>query len=247
MSGETEGGLLVPEAVSRFFRAKKNKLGWSWLAVWRREHQHAFTVAKVGRLDLLAEIRAEVDRSLEEGLPFEQFQESIEPTLAKHGWLGHQTLADGTVVELGTPRRLKIIYDTNMRAARAAGQWHRIEAAKRSHPYLRYSLGPSHNHRDAHVKFDGLVLPVDDPFWKTHMPPNGWGCKCRVRQVSEREAQRLGGVSKPPQLKKIPWHNQRTGKTELVPEGLSPGFDYNPGQSRSGKLLEILHNKQSTI
>ena len=39
----------------------------------------------------------------------------------------------------------------------------------------------------------GTLLPVDDPWWQTHYPPNGWGCKCWVRQVSRREAERLGG------------------------------------------------------
>ena len=54
-------------------------------------------------------------------------------------------------VELGSPRRLKTIYSTNMRTARAAGQWERIQRTKATHPYLLYELGPSGEHRPEHV------------------------------------------------------------------------------------------------
>lgn len=29
-----------------------------------------------------------------------------------------------------------------------------------------------------------LTLRHDHPFWDTHFPPNGWGCKCRVVAVA---------------------------------------------------------------
>jgi len=39
---------------------------------------------------------------------------------------------------------------------------------------------------------DGLVLPVHSPFRDNWMPPNGRACKCGVRPVTRREAERRG-------------------------------------------------------
>ncbi len=67
----------------------------------------------------------------------------------------------------------------------------RIQRTKSGLPYLLYQLGPAREHRPEHMAWHGLLLPVDDPFWHTHLPLNGWGCKCRVRQVSRAEHRRL--------------------------------------------------------
>ncbi len=32
------------------------------------------------------------------------------------------------------------------------------------------------------------------------MPPNGWGCKCYVTQITKNQAEKLGGVSKAEKL-----------------------------------------------
>lgn len=161
-------------------------------------------------------------------------------------------------MQLGSPRRLRVIYETNLRTARAAGQWERIQDAKDALPYLLYTLGPSREHRPEHVKWHGTLLPADDPWWNDHMPPNGWGCKCRVRPVSQREYARLQdtGVQAPPTAETqlpggsrtaakvpvqttappsptVPWENTRTGETIQVPVGIDPGWDYNPGARRA--------------
>jgi hypothetical protein len=30
---------------------------------------------------------------------------------------------------------------------------------------------------------NGITLPIDDPFWDSYYPPNGWNCRCTVVQV----------------------------------------------------------------
>lgn len=194
-----------PKEALEWFRAKGLKIGFDWRDVWREEHAAAFTVAKIMRLDLLADVRAEVDRALAEGLTFRDFQKRLAPMLQEKGWWGVQDMADpqtGEVrqVQLGSPRRLRVIYDTNLRTARAAGQWARIQKTREGLPYLLYTVGPSREHRPEHLSWHGTLLPVDDPWWKTHFVPNGWGCKCRIRQISRREYERLkeSGVPAPP-------------------------------------------------
>ncbi|WP_201746357.1 phage minor head protein [Veronia nyctiphanis] len=222
----------VPEEALAYLRAKGYRLAWHYDEVWREEHTKAFMVAKAMTQDLLIDIRHGVDKALAQGKTFARFKAELEPMLAKRGWLGRALMPDGSVVELGTPRRLKLIYDTNLRTSRATGQWARITRNKAVLPYLRYGLGPSKEHRHQHTLWEGLILPVDHPFWDTHMPPNGFGCRCRVRQLTREEVERRGGPSDAPKVTQTEWTNKRTGETMMVTEGLDPGWDYNPGKAR---------------
>jgi len=235
-SKTTFPGVPPLEAI-RYFRAKGVKPGFNYLDVWKEEHRHAWTVAKAMTVDVLDSIRVEVDTALTEGKTFASFKKEITPTLQKLGWWGEKEMIDpvtgeARVVQLGSPHRLKTIYDTNMRVARSAGQWERIQRTKKSHPYLVYGNGPSRNHRPEHVAWAGTILPADDPWWDTHFTPNGFGCKCFTRQISAREAGRLGGATDRPSSRLVEWVNERTGKTSKAPVGIDPGWDYNPGKDR---------------
>ena len=242
----------VPQEALDYFRHKGLQPGFDYRDVWRQEHAAAFTVAKATQLDVLQSIRDEVEKAIENGTTLAQFQKDLTPTLQKLGWWGRQQMRDpltGETIEaqLGSPRRLKTIYRANLRTAYAAGQYQRAQRTKRALPYFRYSLGPSKDHRDEHVAIDGTILPVDHDFWSTHMPPNGWGCKCRVRQVSQVEMDRRGWqVSDAPQVKHRQWVNTRTGEIELVPEGIDPGWDTNPGLTRLESVNNLLVGKLET-
>jgi len=232
-----------PREALEHFRSKGWKIGFDYRDVWRSEHAGVFTVAKAMQLDILRDIRNAVDEALARGKTLRQFKKELEPVLGKRGWLGKVRQPDGSTVELGTPRRLKIIYDTNMRTARAAGQWERIERNRDAIPYLMYDLGPSKEHRLQHVEWEGLILSVDDPFWDTHVPPNGWGCRCRVRRMTKRDIDKRGGLSKAPEIETTPWENKRTGQIQDIPKGIDPGWDYNPGKVRLGKAREFAQDK----
>jgi hypothetical protein len=237
-----------PAEALRYLRNKGWKPGFDYRDVWREEHASAFTVAKAMSLDVLGSIRDQVTRALEEGHTLPQFKKDLQPTLEKLGWWGVMPRVDPKTgetadVQLGSPRRLETIYNANLRTARAAGQWDRIEQTKDSHPYLLYELGPSKEHRPEHVAWAGTLLPVDHPWWNTHMTPNGWGCKCRVRQVSRPEAARLGGETPAPPIVYRDWVNKRTGQVEQVPVGIDPGWDTNPGKLRKEAVDRVLSQK----
>ena len=61
-------------------------------------------------------------------------------------------------------------------------------------------MGPSRQHRPEHLAWRGTLLPVDDPWWQTHFTPNGCGCKCRIRPVTQYEYKKLlkTGTQTPP-------------------------------------------------
>ncbi len=54
--------------------------------------------------------------------------------------------------------------------------------------------------------------------------PNGWGCKCTIRQVSRGEYAQLAAQgtihTEAPEIRTVRWVNKRTGEEEDVPEGM---------------------------
>jgi hypothetical protein len=236
----------------RYFREKKLKPSFSYKDVWGEEHANAFTVAKSAGFDVLADVRAAVDAAIADGETFESFKAKLEPTLRAKGWWGRKVVIDPKtqekiVAQLGSPRRLKVIYESNLRAARAAGQWERAQRTKRGLPYFLYGLGPSENHRPHHESKKGLVLPVDHPFWDAWYPPNGWGCKCWLRQITRREAERLGGVSGDPDVENYEFFNGRRGTTEHIPVGIDPGWHTSPGKGRARFLAKELGERVAAL
>ena len=78
---------------------------------------------------------------------------------------------------------LRTEYVHTVRSARAAQQWHQLQADKDLYPYLEYMPSTAAEPRGEHQKLYGVIKPVDDPFWDTWLPPNDWGCRCSVQQV----------------------------------------------------------------
>lgn len=236
-----------PPEVTRYFEGRSLRPSFSFRDVEPQEHAVSFAVAKAMQLDVLSAIKGELDRASAEGLTYAQFQKALTPRLKALGWWGEKDVTDPATGEtvkarLGSPRRLRTIYRSNMRAARAAGQWDRIERTKRALPYLVYLLGPSRRHRVEHEAKSGLVFPVDHSFWDRWFPPNGWGCKCHVRQVSRSEAEDIG-ISEEPTIEMRRFENKRTGEVRDVPRGLDPAWDRNPGKFRAENAARHLAAK----
>ncbi len=246
-----------PAEALRFFRNKGLRPSFNHRDVWREEHAIAFTVAKATQVDVLQSIREEVDRALAEGITLEEFRKNLTPRLQAQGWWGRKNMTDpktGEIVnaQLGSPRRLRTIYQANLRSARAAGQWERAERTKKALPFLKYELGPAEHHRPSHAEVANkpTILPVDHPFWDTWMPPNDWGCVCRVRQITRFEADELGGESEPPQFREKVFKNKRTGATARVPwdseadaPAVSPEWSTNPGKLRVENVKKMIAGK----
>ena len=235
-----------PDAAVQWLREKGYSLDFDWRDIWQEQHASAFSVAKATQLDLLADIRAAVDKALANGQTMRQFRKELEPILIERGWWGRKKQVDPKTgeevdVQLGSPRRLRTIYQTNLRMAHAAGRWEQIERTAAARPYLRYVAIDDGRTRDEHLAWNGIVLPWDDEWWKTHYPPNGWGCRCKVQQLSARDLERFGfSVSKRPPSQMTMWRNERApeGKQFVsVPKGIDPGFAYNVGLAPRGSQV----------
>ena len=243
----------APQEAIDYLRGKGVSRGFSFRDVWRQEHQHAFTVAKMMDGALLADVQESLVKAQREGIPYAQWAKEMEDLMSRRGWWGKKTVTDPVtgeqVVEaqLGSSRRLQTIWRVNMRQASQVGVWERAQRSQ-SHPYLIYRVGPSKEHRQQHLTWDGTLLTKDDPWWSIANPSNGWGCKCFSRAVSAAQHRRYvrDGIAAPvqgdgapgkkavqttaPTLRPIEYENPRTGQRFTGYAGISEGFEYNPGE-----------------
>jgi hypothetical protein len=248
---------VIPKEALAYLKNKNLNPAFSYKDVWHEEHAAAFTVAKAVQLDVLSDLHTAIIDAMEKGQSFESFKKNIKPVLQQKGWWGKKEMTDpltGKTVNarLGSDRRLKTIYQVNMRSAFQKGQYDRTMTSD-LHPYLMYRIGPSARHRKEHESWDGLILPKEDPFWDSHFPPNGWGCKCYTRAVTEARKQRYesGGIpaapnldgtgggnipakTRAPPVKYKTYFNERKGTVERVPEGVDPAFNWNQGKADRG-------------
>lgn len=230
---------LPPKEAVEWFRKKGYAIGFSWRDVWKEEHAVAFTVAKAMRIDILEDIRAATDKAISKGIAFGEFKKQLAPVLQAKGWWGRKDIVDPQdgktkPATLGSNRRLRTIYDTNMRMAHSAGRWERIERLKDRRPYLRYIAIQDERTRQTHRTWHDTVLPADHAFWDTHYPPNGWRCRCTVQQLSDADLKRFGHKlsKRAPDLGTRQILDRRQGEIHDVPRGIDLGFDYNVGKAR---------------
>lgn len=258
----------VPEEVTRYFDGKSLSPAFSWADVWAEEHAYKFTVAKAVELDVLNAFRSTISEAVGKGVGYRDWKPLIEKELTRLGWWGPRMVTDPTgqqpdrMVNFSSDRRLKTTFWANMNSARAAGQWERAQRSKRALPYVLYVRTTSGDPRPEHLTWAGLILPIDDPFWSTHWPPNGWQCKCQVRMISAREREQLLGttrvIGKDPEGRDISirftneapdlgpdieFRNRRTGEVAVVPPGIDPGWQTNPGLARASTLIRNLETK----
>lgn len=228
---------LPPEQAIAFLDSKGYRTSIDWTDTFNEEHDASFTVAKIAKVDLLRDIHVSLLDAMAEGKPFEAWRAELEPVLRAKGWLGkvvdEELTGTSQPVFVG-PRRLRTIYDTNIRMARSVGLWRRIQANKEALPFLRYSAVLDRRTRPQHRAWHEIILPVDHPFWLTHFPPNGWNCRCTVIQLSQRDLDRRGWkvTLDPPTIDLVPFRRKGGSTVYEVPRGIDPGFGYNAGVAR---------------
>jgi len=218
-----------------FFLGKVNIPTEKWNDLFLDAHSRGFMIAGAMKGELLADLREAVDQVITQGLTIADFRKSWDRIVADHGWsyVG------------GRNWRTRVVYETNTRQAYNAGRWQQVTDPDvlRTRPYLGYKHGDSVHPRVLHVSWDGTVLSADDPWWDTHYPQNGWGCKCKVFSMGERDIARLGDKAKrsAPKDGTYQWTDKQ-GRSFEIPNGIDPGFQYNPGKAAT-KSRDILNER----
>ena len=197
------------------------------------QHAKAFTIAGATDIDMLNDFKKSIDDIRARGGTLADFRKDFDRIVAQYGWDYHGDRS----------WRTKLIFETNMRTSNATGRWAQIErrqaALKRRDPnatlYLQYRvLDHTANRRPLHQTWDGIILPVDHPWWSTHYPPNDYGCACSIRVLTQRALDKgnLKVTEDPPTGKLIERVNRRTGEIyPPTPEGIGVGWDHNHGRA----------------
>lgn len=243
-----------------YFEAKGYQPTLDWWEMDRAAHARAFTVAHAARQEVLESIRGELQRMLDDGITEREFVERLTGKLQRQGWWGKQVVVDAAggakEVQLGSPWRLKNIYRVNKQVAYNVGRYKQQMENSDQRPWWRYVAVMDSRTRPSHAALNGRVFRYDDPIWDDFYPPNGWGCRCRVRALSDAALKRRGlrYESSDGDLSRIQqryatdprtgevitrpgtaWHYRDGGKDkQFAPD---PGWSYNPG--RAGYDIDV--------
>jgi len=187
---------LPPEKAIQYLESKGYAFSFRWEDLAAQAQAKAFTVAGAMKLDLLQTIRGSVEKALKEGKTLQQFKKELTPELQKLGWWGKETeVTNPETREVRKTRvdgfRLRTIYNTNLQSAYMAGRY-QSQLEDDFRPYWQYVATMDRRTRPAHAVLNETVLRKEDPFWNENYPPNGWGCRCRVRGLSQSKVDKLG-------------------------------------------------------
>ncbi|PHS66357.1 MAG: hypothetical protein COB09_02540 [Thalassobium sp.] len=196
-----------------------------WTDIARNAHDRAFVVAGAMKADLLHDLAKAVTKAIENGGTIEQFRQDFDRAVERSGWAykGERNW------------RTRVIYSTNMSTTYAAGRLSQLRDPELQQvaPYWMYRHGGSADPRPEHLKWDKLVVRADNPWWRIHYPPNGWGCSCYVIAVSRASAERLGGRFEEPEATR--------------PGDIDPGWDYAPGDNVSTEIRQLVQSKAISL
>lgn len=212
-----------PAEATAFLRNKLALPTETWTDIWGAAHARAFVVAGANTEAIVTDFQIAVTKAIEEGQTLEQFRGNFDAIVEKHGW-SHSGSRGW---------RSRVIYETNTRMAYMAAKWKAFVDNRLKRPFLRYVGVLDDRIRPQHRQWHDTVLPVEHPWWRQHFPPNGWGCRCDVQSLSEKDLARRGlrvqPEAPPVVLVTRQVRSARGTGFVTVPKGIDPGFDHNVG------------------
>lgn len=188
---------MPPERAIEHLKSKGLHIGWDWTDTHALAHARSFTIAKMTALDMLSTTKKAIEQAMMDGTGYKGFENTIKPYLISQGWWGETVVRNPKTgqleqVKLGSNRRLRTIYHTNRRTAVMSAKYERMKQASDTHPYWQYSAVLDRRTRPSHSARHGAVYAHDDPFWSHSYPPNGFGCRCTVKAITAKQAERVG-------------------------------------------------------
>lgn len=205
-----------------YLKGKLPEASIAWDDLSGPAHAKVFTVAGSTSADLSRDLQQSLVSARENGTTITQFRKDFDRTVQAHGWTYNGKRG----------WRTSVIFDNNMRSAHMAGRWQQLVQNKDRRPYLQYRTAGDSRVRPQHRMWNGLIYRLDDAFWQTHYPPNGWGCRCTVRSYSQADLESKNlAVSDPVEIKTREVISRDGEIKDKVPVGIDPGWDHNVGQA----------------
>ena len=180
----------------------------------------AFYVSGLSQMDQLLDVRNAIGKAIAKGTSYGEFRKTLAPLFEAKGWTGKKAW------------RVENIFRNNIQTAYGVGRYRQNKESGVEN--LQYDAVGDKRTRPTHAALDGLVFPIDHPFWDTWYPLNGHLCRCGAKGVSNSQAKRRGLKieTKDPTGKLIepidPVTGQKLPARLLMPDR---GFDYHPGKA----------------
>lgn len=143
-----------------------------------RTRQYASTVSFLTSLEQINTVMQAINKSIADGSTFEDFKDHV----ADNGIDLPESYLDN-------------VFRTNIQSAYAHGRWQQQQRNKVARPYLMYSAIDDSRVRPSHLAMNRIIRHIDDPFWLTWYPPNGFRCRCTVIALTEKQALKYGITS----------------------------------------------------
>lgn len=241
---------LAPADAIEYFKSKGYVIGFSAAEIEAEAHAKAFTVAGVLKLDILADIQNGLKPALNDGDTERDIERKLLPLLEQKGWIGKGLVAAPETGELWgkrlTPRRIGTIFSTNIQSSYAAGRWKQQVANKTERPYWQRVAVMDLHTRPRHALLNGFTAAADSPVWDYFYPPDGYGCRCRIRAFTRAQVEARGFAVHEPELYDIEQEYGIPGKTRTVKAmkiggevyTADPGFGFNPGKTAFTPTLD---------
>lgn len=233
---------LAPADAIDYFKSKGYAIGFNWYDVQAEANAKAFTVSGVLKLDILADIQSSLAPALDDGDTQRDIERKLLPLLEQKGWIGKGLVADPETGELWgkrlTPRRIGTIFSTNVQSSYAAGRWKQQVANRTERPYWQRVAVMDLHTRPRHALLNGFTAAADSPVWDYFYPPDGYGCRCRIRAFTKAQVEARGFAVHEPELYDIEQEYGIPGQTRTVKAmkiggetyTADPGFGFNPGK-----------------
>lgn len=177
-----------------FLRRKLNLTSDEWREIWQQAGGIAQAAASRETSQMHRDVLKAVLKAIEAGTTLEAFQEDFAQLVAEHE--SESSLFTGDLRARG-----QLVFRLHTMEAYAAGRWEQAERIAELNPqtqyHWRYTTVGDHRVRPQHKEWQGIILPRDHWFWRTHFPPNGFNCRCHVQLITERDMRRRGWTVTP--------------------------------------------------
>lgn len=194
----------------------------------------AFTISGIEAFDVLQSVKDEITK-LPDGADWKALRQSIADKISP--WLGDDA----------AEARAKLLLNHHGRASYAAMNARLVHSQRDVFTHLQYrSSRISKEPRESHRALDGMIFPIDHPFWETHTPPWEFGCNCldpipltgedvdEERKRDEKRGDNTRRVASPEQLAALDRGTLARGpgivhdvRTPLEKSGGAGGYEWN--------------------
>ncbi|NJR38540.1 MAG: hypothetical protein HC781_06435 [Leptolyngbyaceae cyanobacterium CSU_1_4] len=237
------------EAIA-FFKQKLPLPTSSYTEIIDEAQDWAFTVAGIAKADLLNDVYGAIVKALEDGTTLEEFTQDFDIAAAKAGWQP----PPGSEGKWGG-WRMELIYMQNLRGAYAAGRFKQMRDPEvaTARPYWLWRHRDSRVPRAVHLALDGKVFRGDSVFWDAGgYPPCGYGCKCGVFALSQRDLERRGRKVEDAPTETLTIEDKLTGERQQIPalNGqpiVDPGFVHAAGTSKPEQRQSVLNRSLARL